>query len=486
MDLHFCSRCGISIPQSEIDAGAAAGAGGKYFCSEHRGGSAVAVAESPRGAGSAFGDAAPGEEPELLFCANCRVSIPQDDSRSGRAHREFGSLLCAGCSKADPGERAARREAVEAEMAADVDAQDPVVARRCSVCSAAVPYGQIVTGKAKVEGNRVVCERCRAATASATGDAKPAAMSPGLVLAIVVVLMGALGFFGMRAWKDQQKTTQNNDSLQEQKNLRSDMDLKFQAYNARLDDAIRRASEPDKDAVKERERAEAEAMNLRQALADLRAEKAKSEADLAQRATKLEVEVEALKDRIRDLAGRPAAVAPTAPPPEEKRPDVQPPGPAAGPPPGPGPAPGNGPKVEAVDPEIAKLCKELLESPDDGIRFAAARELTTRKSPASVPSLVKALADDKHYFVRRVCARALGVIKAWLAVPALIRALEDREVYVALAANIALQNITGYDAGVTQDSSAGQRKTKAQAADKWWDKNKDHPPDGVSLHPINE
>ena len=68
MDLHFCSRCGISIPQSEIDSGSAGGAGGKFFCSEHRGGSAVAVAESPRGEET--------PDPELLFCANCRVSIP--------------------------------------------------------------------------------------------------------------------------------------------------------------------------------------------------------------------------------------------------------------------------------------------------------------------------------------------------------------------------------------------------------------------------
>ena len=99
---------------------------------------------------------------------------------------------------------------------------------------------------------------------------------------------------------------------------------------------------------------------------------------------------------------------------------------------------------------------------------------------------MKALGDDKHYFVRRGCARALGVMKAWLAVPALIRALEDREVYVALAANIALQSVTGFDAGVTQDSPAGVRKTKAKEADKWWEKNKEHPPDGVSLHPITE
>jgi hypothetical protein len=480
MDLHFCSRCGISIPQSEIDAGAAAGAGGKYFCSEHRGGSSVAVAEHPPelGAGATAGLA--GEDPELLFCANCRVSIPQDDARSGRAHREFGSLLCAGCSKADPGERAARREAVEAEMAADVDAQDPVVARRCSVCSAAVPYGQIVTGKAKVEGNRVVCERCRAATAEAPGEAKPSGMSPGLVFAIVILAAGGLGYFATQAWIDHdKKSTALKESTNEDR-VRADVDMRFQTFDAKLTDALKKSQEPDKDAVAARQRADAEIANLRQVITDLRAEKAKSEADLAQRATKLEVEVEALKERIRDLAVRPAAAAPATPAPEEKRPEASTPAPPAG------PAPGPAPKSDAVDPAVAKLCKDLLESPDDGTRFAAARELTTLKDPNAIPSLVKALADDKHYFVRRGCARALGVIKAWLAVPALIHALEDREVYVALAANIALQNVTGFDAQVTQDTPAGQRKIKAQAAEKWWEKNKEHPPDGVSLHPITD
>src|SRR6185295_1932516 len=154
-------QCGISIPQTEIDSGLATGANGKHYCSEHRAAhaaphlAAVAHAEAGHAVGAA-GATTTRSEPELLFCANCQVSIPLGDAQSGRAHREFGSLLCAGCSKADAGERSARREAVEAEMASDVRSPDPVVARRCSVCSAAVQYAQIVTGKAKVEGNRVV------------------------------------------------------------------------------------------------------------------------------------------------------------------------------------------------------------------------------------------------------------------------------------------------------------------------------------------
>jgi HEAT repeat protein len=157
-------------------------------------------------------------------------------------------------------------------------------------------------------------------------------------------------------------------------------------------------------------------------------------------------------------------------------PPVVPPVPATSEPPKPTPT--------AVNPAVAGLCRDLLESSDDGVRFKAATELTVLKDPASIPALVKALGDDKHYFVRRGCARALGMIKAWFAVPALIKALEDHEVYVALMANIQLQNITGVDFGVTQDTPPGQRKTKAAAADKWWEKNKDKPPDGVCLAPV--
>ncbi len=479
MELHFCSRCGISIPQTEIDTGSATGAGGKYFCSEHRSGSSVAVAESPHpsGVASAF---APGEDLELLFCANCRVSIPQGDSQSGRAHREHGSLYCAGCSKADPGERAARREAVEAEMAADVDSQDPVAARRCSVCSAVVPYGQIVTGKAKVEGNRVVCERCRAASASSPGGAPRAGMSSGLVLAIVIVVAAGLGYLGTRTWIDQKKSGTARDPIAELKLLKADFDAKLLSLDVRLTDVQKQSLAPDDRAASERARVDAEFANLRQSFADLRADMSKSDVDLQQRVSHIEGQISGLNERMRDLASRSVAAPPMAAPPVAP-PAEKPPEPRAGTdtPAPPGPKP--------VNPAVVKLCKDLLDpAADDGTRFTAATELTTLKDPASLPSLVKALADDKHYFVRRGCARALGVMRSWLAVPALIKALEDREVYVALAANIALQNITGNDFGITQDTPPGQRKTKSQSAEKWWEKNKDKPPEGVSLAPVTE
>jgi HEAT repeat protein len=478
MDLHFCSRCGISIPQAEVDTGSAGGSDGKYFCSEHRGESAVAVAERP-GPGGATG---PGGEPELLFCANCRVSIPHDDAKSGRAHREFGSLLCAGCSKADPGERAARREAVEAEMAADVEAQDPVVARRCSVCSAVVPYGQIVTGKAKVEGNQVVCERCRAvATTRAPGELSSFPTS-AVVVVVVLVAMVVIGYLATQAWLERRKNAaqpkQATDDLTE---IRGEMERRASDLDSRLADLARRTEADPAAAAADRQRLDAEFATLRQSIQDATDRMAKSDAELQSRIARLEGQLQSNSEFMRSLASRPTEAAPPAPLPQtpsaeggvaSKDPGVDAKGPAK--------------PAAPVNPEVTKACKDLLESSDDGIRFNAARTLGDLADPAAIPTLVKALADDKHYFVRRACAIALAKMKSWLAVPALIRTLEDREPYVALAANNALQKITGNDFGITQDTPASQRRTKSQSAEKWWDKNKDHPPEGVSLHPITD
>jgi hypothetical protein len=473
MDLHFCSQCGISIPQSQIDSGVATGTNGKVYCTEHRSGAAVAVAESP---GPSGGGAT---EPELLFCANCQVSIPLGDSQSGRARKEFGSLLCAGCSKADPGERAARREAVEAEMASDVRAADPVVARRCSVCSAAVPYAQIVTGKAKVDGNRVVCERCHAAAAASPPAAAEGAWSSNVVLVIVVLAAGGIGYFVTQAFIDQKKATKDA-TADANAALRAEVDRRFAEFDARLADAVKRAGEPAERSAAELARVDAELARLNQLVNDIRAAAGNSDADLAQRVARLEGTASNLSEMVRGLAARTPS-APPAPPPIAEKPERAPatdkPPPVVDPP---------KKDVAIVNPDVVKYCRDLLESSDDGIRFTAANELAKLKDPSSIPSLVKALGDDKHYFVRRGCARALGAIKAWLAVPALIKSLEDREVYVALQANQALQNVTGNDFGVTQDTPAGQRKTKAQAAEKWWDKNKDHPPEGVCLHSLTD
>src|SRR6185436_11451910 len=108
---------------------------------------------------------------------------------------------------------------------------------------------------------------------------------------------------------------------------------------------------------------------------------------------KIEGQLASLMDMVRGLASR----SESAPPPVTERPPA---GPAPAPPANEPPKP----PVSAVNPAVARLCRDLLESQDDGTRFTAATELAKLADPTAVPSLVKALGDDKHYFVRRGCA----------------------------------------------------------------------------------
>jgi hypothetical protein len=123
--------------------------------------------------------------------------------------------------------------------------------------------------------------------------------------------------------------------------------------------------------------------------------------------------------------------------------------------------------VPQVDPAVATLCKQLLESKEDGERFPAANELGRLADEAAIPALAYALVNDEHFLVRRACARSLNMLKAWYATPALIEALEDKEAYVAQQANFALRTITGEDFQVTQEQSSSERGS---------------PPTGVSVH----
>jgi len=457
MELHFCSVCGYSIPNVEVDSGAARGEGGKLFCEEHR---------KPAGRG-ADRSAPEDEDLELLFCANCRVSVPVSDYKSGRARREYGSLLCGVCSKADPGMRAARREAVEAEMAADVEANDPVQARRCAVCSAAVPQSHIVTGKALVSGDSVTCEACRAASVRSGGGF----LRTFSLVVLVAAVAGVVGYVvgPMVLQRDQPDPV-------------APLAARINGLESRLTELDRRPT----DAGAEERRSlaaelaavrsladqdlRAEIAAVRSELSGVRGELAREDARTDQRLTRLEAQIDEIVKSLAARVNEPREVVRDAPPPKpprepEKTQDET-----------------EKPVVPDVNPEVARLAKDLLESPEDGVRFPAANELGRIGDEAAIPALAHALVNDQHFLVRRACARSLNMLKAWYATPALIDALEDKEAYVAQQANFALRSITGEDFQVTQDQSVSERKRRAKKARKWWDDNKESPPEGVSLH----
>ena len=474
MELTFCSQCGISIPLVEVESGAAVAGDGKFLCSEHRlggdppGASGAAAAAEPGGS--------PGEDLELLFCANCNVSIPQSDVRAGRTRREYGSLLCGACAKSDPGERAARRAAVAKEMADDVDAEDPVARERCSVCSAAVPQSHVVTGRARVSGDRVVCERCLAAAEVATPAREGSGATVWVLMLLVVLVAGLAGFFGMQWMKLRDRPEQKDHTAAihdlESRLARAEADAGADAAKA-LEAALREERAERVQAVQAvSAQVRDDLRAVRQELADMSGRLGVADQELSQRVAKLDGQLASVVEMVKGLSARPVengggARAERAPDPVVREEEVKPPAP--------------GPVVRPPDPAVSKLVKDLLEAPEPGTRFAAVLELGRLKDPSSTAALATALAKDDNVMVRRAAARALGDLKAWFAVPGLVDALEEREAYVAQQANFSLLTITGEDFGVTQDQSLRERKQRASAARKWWDKNKEAPPEGVSL-----
>ena len=471
MELHFCSQCGISIPLAEVQSGEAGAGEGRYVCSEHR------------ASGSKPGPAlslAPADV-ELLFCANCKTSVPAGDVESGRAKREFGSLLCAPCSAGDVAEKDRRRKAVEDEMAgAPSTAPDTAEGRRCAVCQTSVPQSQIASGRALADGSRVVCPRCRDAGATLAVPASSASAGAGtwVLVGLLVVACAATGFFGAEYLKTRRSpaatapvaTSASLDRFRAEVEGRLTLVEQSVAENG---DGARASQQEALDVLQSR--LSDDLLALREDLSDVRGRLTNADGDMVQRIAKLEGQVLGLQEMVKGLASRPSGGGDMGP-----RPGPE----ASKPPEGPPPDVAPGPQPDGVDPEVTRLVKDMLESADVGKRFAAATELIRRKERSAVPAFAQVLVSDGNMLVRRAGASGLGEIRAWYGVPALIQALEDKEPYVAQRANFAIQAITGQDFGVTVEHSTRDRKTRATAATKWWDKNKDTPPDGVCLEPV--
>jgi hypothetical protein len=213
-------------------------------------------------------------------------------------------------------------------------------------------------------------------------------------------------------------------------------------------------------------------------LAALRVDVSRSNTEVIQRLAKLEGGLEQLTAQVGALSNR-VSQQPTVvvrEPPAEK-------------PVAPDPPKGAGTPQDAapgkLTPEAESLVRDLLESDENGVRFAAASKLGRMGAEAAAPALVQALAKDDNYLVKRACTHALRAFKSWFAVPALIDAMEDKEPSVAHAAGQALLVITGQDFGVDWEQTMGERKRRAREARGWWKENAESPPSGVSLFPVD-
>ncbi|MCG3133540.1 MAG: hypothetical protein HMLKMBBP_00718 [Planctomycetes bacterium] len=474
MELYFCAQCGISIPLAQVTSGVALGPGGRHLCSDHRPAKAPAeksAAEKPgeKPVERPGGAASPSDEPQLLFCANCQISIPLDDERAGRAKREFGSLLCAPCSNADATERGRRKRTVEDALRLEDTPSSPTpgVSPSRSASGIVAPAGVGVP----------------APQASPAGN--------GVLVALLVLAVGATGFFGAEYVRNRRGVA--GPTVAQLEDVRRQLGARVESLETELKrrtEELRGAQDTAAEAV--RQKVEVEIANRKADLAETRSDFAGTDARFEKSITRIEGDLARMREDMERLAARAAEIRTEGP-----RPSDAPPGPGPGPvppanggaagpsPEGPPTPPPGGPTTPApVNPQVAKLVKDLLEDKDAGNRFNAAVELGRILDRASIPALARACLTDEHLMVRRSCARGLGVLKAWNAVPVLIQALEDREAYVAQMANSALQLITQQDFGVTQETSPKDRRTKAQAVARWWAKAKDAPPEGVCLDPV--
>jgi TolA-binding protein len=298
-----------------------------------------------------------------------------------------------------------------------------------------------------------------------------------LVVVLAILALGLAAYAAAAAWKlsEEPRPADHGQTV-------SDLRAELSRVTAELREADRERAQETREL--QSQGATAVADELRKLREDFRTQReelqsatargAAVDEQLAQRVAKLEGQVAGMVEMVRGLAAREPAEAPRRPEPEAppRRPEPEAPAP---------------PVVEAPapDPAVSRHVKELLESPEPGARYTAAQELTKLAHPAAIPAFVQVLANDQNVMVRRSAARGLGVLKAWNAVPALVQALEERESYVAQQANFSLLAITGQDFGVTQEQSVRERKTRAGQAQKWWEKNRSSPPEGVSLEPAH-
>jgi hypothetical protein len=94
--------------------------------------------------------------PELLFCANCQVSVTAIELERGTAKRTpRGRIFCTLCTRAGPTERATRRQVLEQEFADDAPISGPAAVAPKAPESAPVAGA----GKSDLDDRIAVLER---------------------------------------------------------------------------------------------------------------------------------------------------------------------------------------------------------------------------------------------------------------------------------------------------------------------------------------
>lgn len=406
---------------------------------------------------------------EIHFCSLCNESVPQSDLDLGRAFLRRGRAICAVCERAMTHETGSESHKTGTVLVTEsVQATTATVAP--AAVETARPTGgrpDTVAGLGWTEPAVPPAALIPAATeAPATSRG-----SSGLVLAMVALIFAAGGVavlneqirdLGQRETQVEATLRRQNQSLDEVERahraaseslaaLAGDLDLRFADARETAQSSMRAQADELSGTQKDLAQKIDEIRNgvaAKSQDADLRTDEishrlARSEDEnrtLLERIAKLEEQIEQARTPLPIVAG-PSAAGPSGP---------------------------GGEVVEASGERWTALVADLA-SPKAATRWEAVDQIGQSRDAESVPFLVPML-KDPDVFVRMATARVLGDIQVPAAVPALIDSLEDGEAAVREAALGALRVITGKDLRFDPLASDADRAKKVKAWRDWWKK----------------
>jgi HEAT repeat protein len=422
---------------------------------------------------------------EIHFCSLCNESVPQSDLDLGRAFVRRGRVICAVCERAMTHETGSTAHGTgDVRGLGGAGESHAGAAMVAPALVETVPtHGARPDSVSSLGWSEPA--QPPAALIPAAGEAPVAARSSsGLVLAMVALIFaaGAVAVLNEQIRDLGAKQAAFESAQRGQVQTLDELDRSNRAARESLatltSDLERRVAgeREGREAALASMSAQAEALasaqkDLAHTIEEIRAgDLARNQDatvrtdDLSHRLAKSEDENRAQLERLAKLEEQIA---------QARSPLPLTPGPSASGPAGPG-----GEVVSSPGERWTALVQDLA-SPKAATRWEAVDQIGQARDPESVPFLVPML-KDADVFVRMATARVLGDIQVTSAVPALIDALEDGEAAVREAALGALRVITGKDLRFDPLASEAERAKKVKAWRDLWKKMEEEggPPKG--------
>ena len=411
---------------------------------------------------------------EIHFCSLCNESVPQSDLDLGRAFIRRGRVICANCERAMTHESSSAPLGRVRGLGGPSDGLSAATVASARVET--VELGGAKPDTVPSFGWTEPVQPPAALIPATTEAPPASRGSSGLVLAMVALIFAAgaaavlneqIRDIGERETAVEAVQRRQNQALDEAERAGRAAGESLAALSGDVDRRIAGEREGREVALASMRTQSEQLAGTQKELAQKIDELASGAAarthdvdrradELSHRLAKSEDENRALLDRIGKLEEQIAQARSPLP----LSVPVSPESGAAG-----GPA---GEVVSATGERWTAMVQDLA-SPKAATRWEAVDQIGQSRDPESVPFLVPML-KDPDVFVRMATARVLGDIQATSAVPALIDSLEDGEAAVREAALGALRVITGKDLRFDPLASDAERAKKVKAWRDLWKK----------------